>query len=515
MTWKLPLSLTAGLCTLAMVFHAPSCAAKTGQVLPETIPVQLDPADSTNTKLGALTYRGGLEILPGELEIGGISGLEWHEGQLYGVMDDGRWLVITPDEIQGTLVDLVEIEAGELNDERGRRLRRKTDADAEAISRSADGGWLVAFEQDHRVWRYETLDGAAQPTGHEAEALVANATSNSGLETFALAPDGWLACGEWAGQSEPNCQREESGTITTFELTPPAPLDARGGVPTDADCTSNGVCFVLFRSWSRELGNATAIVAMGPDGLSETLASWDTALTIDNFEGLAVREEGERTFLYTISDNNFSDSQRTLLMKFEIDQRAATAPGVPEKVFATVDVVIETNLGEFTIALETERAPITAANFLRYVDEGRYADTRCYRAVQVEGGPIPSGFLQCGTQNNPARILDGIAHEPTSETGLSHTDGALSMARFAPGTATGDFSIMITDQRGLDADPEAEDADRQAGFAVFGYVTSGMEVVHAIHQTPIDPDAGEGFLKGQMLAEPAQILNMRRADPAE
>ena len=114
--------------------------------MPETLPVSLDPNDADNVKLGELIYRGGLEIEAGEREIGGISGLEWHDGHLVGVMDDGRWLTIETDEIRGTLVDLIEIEVGALNDERGKHLRGKADSDAEAITRSSDGGWLVSFE---------------------------------------------------------------------------------------------------------------------------------------------------------------------------------------------------------------------------------------------------------------------------------------------------------------------------------------------------------------------------------
>lgn len=104
-------------------------------------------------------------------------------------------------------------------------------------------------------------------------------------------------------------------------------------------------------------------------------------------------------------------------------------------------------------------------------------------------------------------------HEPTDETGLSHTDGALSMARLEPGTATGDFSIMIKDQTGLDAQPDADNPDTAAGYAVFGYVVDGMDVVHAIHAMPRDPDKGEGWMKGQMLAEPVTIVDIRRVEP--
>ncbi len=513
MTWKLALPLALGVAVTAAVIHAPS-SAETGTVMPETLPVPLDPNEPENVKLGELTFRGGLEIEPGDLEIGGISGLEWHDGMLFGVMDDGRWLTIETDEIRGTLVDLVEIEVGRLNDERGKRLRGKSNGDAEAIARTADGAWLVAFEQNHRVVRYEALDGPALAAGIDAAAIVADAPSNSGLETLAITGDGWLACGERAGETASNCARSSEGASRVFEMEPPAPLNERGGVPTGADCATSDVCFVLFRSWSRELGNASAIVAMGPDGLSETIASWDTALSIDNFEAIAVREEPDKTYLYIVSDNNFSDDQRTLLMKFEVSERAATAPGIPPKVYATETVVLETTMGDITVSLETERAPITAANFLRYVEENRFDGAKCYRAMRVTGGQEPSGFLQCGAQNDPQRILDGIAHEPTNETGLSHTDGALSMARFEPGSATGDFSIMIRDQRGLDAVPDSEDPGRRSGFAVFGYVVDGMDVVHAIHDTPTDPDKGDGFLKGQMLAEPIEIKNVRRAEAA-
>ena len=182
---------------------------------------------------------------------------------------------------------------------------------------------------------------------------------------------------------------------------------------------------------------------------------------------------------------------------------------------AKTNVVIVTSMGEITVALETERAPITAGNFLRYADENRFDGTVCYRAMHLKWGEPPNGLLQCGTQNDPKRILPPIAHESTLSTGLRHYDGALSMARFDPGTATGDFSIMIRDQFGLDADPKAEDPSVQEGFAVFGYVIEGMEVVRAIHAAEIDPDKGEGWLKGQMLANPVRIIDVRRAEQPE
>lgn len=179
----------------------------------------------------------------------------------------------------------------------------------------------------------------------------------------------------------------------------------------------------------------------------------------------------------------------------------------------TTLVVLETTMGEITAAIETERAPITAANFLRYVDEGRFDGIVFYRAMRLDWGEQPNGLIQAGTQHDPERVLPPIAHEPTSETGVLHTAGALSMARNAPGTATGDFSILLQEQPGMDADPTSDDPELRAGYAAFGHVVEGMDVVRAIHAAPTDPDKGEGWMKGQMLAEPVKIIEARRVEP--
>ncbi len=180
---------------------------------------------------------------------------------------------------------------------------------------------------------------------------------------------------------------------------------------------------------------------------------------------------------------------------------------------ATTHVVLETELGEIVIALETERAPITAANFLRYVDEKRLDGTVFYRAMRLDWGEQPNGLIQGGTEFNPRRIRPPIAHEPTNLTGVTHVIGAISMARNEPGTATGDFSIMLSPQPGLDAQPDSEDPELRPGYAAFGRVIEGMDVVRAIFDAPVDPDKGEGWMKGQILAQPVRIVRARRADP--
>lgn len=172
---------------------------------------------------------------------------------------------------------------------------------------------------------------------------------------------------------------------------------------------------------------------------------------------------------------------------------------------APVRVLIETTAGD--ILAETDpRAPITSANFLRYVDEGRLNGVTFYRGMVL--GPA-AGLVQGGPSGASDRVLPPIAHEPTSQTGLSHTDGALSMARFDPGTATGDFFIIVGDLRSLDAGRTTPD---DPGFAVFGRVVEGMEVVRQILAAPKSPTEGDGFMRGQMLEPRIAILSARRVE---
>jgi peptidyl-prolyl cis-trans isomerase A (cyclophilin A) len=191
------------------------------------------------------------------------------------------------------------------------------------------------------------------------------------------------------------------------------------------------------------------------------------------------------------------------------EEPVATPPSAP----APVDVAITTALGVITVELDTVHAPITAANFLRYADQKRFDGTVFYRAMRLDWGTQPNGLVQGGTQGDPKRVLKPIPHEPTSTTGIKHTAGTISMARYAPGTATGDFSILLSDLPGLDAQPGASDPEAAAGFAAFGHVVSGMDVVRKIYDAPLSPTKGEGVLKGQMLEPPVKIISIRRVPP--
>lgn len=183
----------------------------------------------------------------------------------------------------------------------------------------------------------------------------------------------------------------------------------------------------------------------------------------------------------------------------------STSP-LPEKV----RVALDTDAGRIVVEVDVKRAPITATNFVRYAETRRLDGTVFYRAMHLNWGEQPNGLIQAGTRGDPKRNLPPIAHEPTNTTGILHKAGTLSMARYAPGTATGDFSIMVSDQPGLDAQPEAADPEAKAGYAAFGQVVEGFDVVKTIFAAPISETEGEGIMRGQILAKPVKIISARR-----
>ena len=190
----------------------------------------------------------------------------------------------------------------------------------------------------------------------------------------------------------------------------------------------------------------------------------------------------------------------------------APVPPPPPPLAAVERVAITTELGTVELALDGAHAPVSTANFLHYVDTRRFDGITFYRAMHLAWGDQPNGLIQ-GGQRDPRRLFPPIAHEPTSQTGLHHKAGTISMARNAPGTAVADFSILLSDMAGLDADPASPDPEVQAGYAAFGQVTSGMEVVRAIWDAPISATLGEGFLHGQMIDKPVKVLSVRRLPP--
>lgn len=170
-----------------------------------------------------------------------------------------------------------------------------------------------------------------------------------------------------------------------------------------------------------------------------------------------------------------------------------------------VRVRIETEAGAIVIALDAKRAPVTTRNFLRYAQEGRFDGTEFYRAARTRGRD-GRGFVQGGIRRDYQRMLPPIAHEPTNQTGLRHEAGAISMARTEPGNAMGEFFITASAMPSMDA------RAGEPGYAAFGRVVEGMDVVRHILASPTVADAGRGAMRGQMLERPVRIVRARHVD---
>lgn len=159
-------------------------------------------------------------------------------------------------------------------------------------------------------------------------------------------------------------------------------------------------------------------------------------------------------------------------------------------------VVIRTELGDMTVELYPDRAPVTARNFLAHVEQGHYVHSVFYRVVRMDNQPdnqVKIEVIQGGLFHD--EVLDTIRpilHESTQETGILHTDGVISMARMQPGSASTEFFICIGDQPSLDYGGK-RNPDGQ-GFAAFGKVVDGMDVARAIQSMPDESQ----YLKEQL-----------------
>ncbi|HUQ49313.1 MAG TPA: peptidylprolyl isomerase [Terriglobales bacterium] len=184
---------------------------------------------------------------------------------------------------------------------------------------------------------------------------------------------------------------------------------------------------------------------------------------------------------------------------------ALTAAGQSKPEHNGVHLVLKTSLGEIEVELDAARAPATTANFLKYVDGGFYTNGRFHRTVKTHPDNQPTNqvkieVIQGGA--DPVKEKTGfppIALERTSKTGIKHVDGAISIARDGPDTATSDFFICVADQPELDFGGK-RNPDGQ-GFAAFGRVVRGMDIVKKIHAAPS---------KGQKLTPPVPIISIVR-----
>lgn len=299
-------------------------AVPTVPVTAQAIP--LNPADPAQDRVGALRYLGGVHLSSADPRFGSLSALRWKDGRLWSIVDEGGWAHFAPVERGGRLTGVRDAAIGKLHGPDGAPLEEKALRDAEGLTRNGDG-WLVSFERSHRVWAYRDLDGPAAETRIDLPALLGAMGNNEGVEAIAGDEDRLFVCAERLAAEAPNCAIVEGGAVTRLSLTAPPQLDPKVAFPVDADFGSDGTLYVLFRSWSGGMDSRAGIVGRSPDGRVRNLGTLVQPMSTDNYEGLAVREQGGRTYLYLLSDDNFDlrdnptkdgPHQRTLLMKFEV-----------------------------------------------------------------------------------------------------------------------------------------------------------------------------------------------------
>lgn len=195
---------------------------------------------------------------------------------------------------------------------------------------------------------------------------------------------------------------------------------------------------------------------------------------------------------------------RLCLLLLALTPVTASAAPANKPTPGYVRVAIETSVGVIVVAVDQKRAPRTSANFLTYVDDGRFDGVTFYRAARRKRDPH-YGLIQGGIDTDARRSLPPIPHEPTSKTGILHLDATVSMARpNRTNSAMGNFFITIG------ATPTMDARGDYIGYAAFGHVVGGMDVVKKILSVPTC--CGSGPMRGQMIVKPIAIIRARRLD---
>jgi peptidyl-prolyl cis-trans isomerase A (cyclophilin A) len=184
-----------------------------------------------------------------------------------------------------------------------------------------------------------------------------------------------------------------------------------------------------------------------------------------------------------------------------------TTPAVALGANGKPRVTINTNHGAIVVELEAQKAPLTSANFLRYVDAQAYDGGSFFRAAREPGAPAQGTIV--GAPSPKIHPFPPIHHESTTMTGLRHVTGTISLGRFDPGTATSNFFICASPEPYLDAHPGAKGDN--LGYAAFGQVVRGMSVVAKILSLPTNGKSKYADQRGQWLTHPVPIRTMRRA----
>lgn len=312
------------LAAAAVVACAAALPARAEPVAVTASAVPLDPSSDTRS-VGRLTYRGGLLLNSPDRRFGGYSAL--------GISEDGRRMIALSDRGtrlaahlvyggDGTLAGVEDADIAAVTGLDGAPLAGEA-ADIEAMSPGAEGEIIVAFERQHRLWRYLPGRPLPEPIAAPSELMVA--PSNGGIEALALLDDGrLLAVTEGfgtAGERVGWVSDAAGWSVLTYAVDD-------GFQPTGAATLPTGDVVVLERAYSGPGTQAARIKRIAKDTIrpgarlaGATLGVLRLPFTIDNFEGIEARPGADGgVFLYILSDDNFSILQRTLLMMFELHE---------------------------------------------------------------------------------------------------------------------------------------------------------------------------------------------------
>lgn len=304
-------------------------ATKAQPLLVEAIATALDPEDHERRSFGRLTFLAGFQLRSSHPHFGGLSGLAVSAdgGMLYAVTDRGHWVWArmhhAPD---GRLSSLDGWQITPLLTP-GEGAVQGNLADAEGLARDRDGTFIVSFEREHRLWRYPppSVGFHSPPQPVPIPPDLARAPPNGGAEAVTVLPDGQLLI--LTEEYENPDGSIKAWLIAADRFVPLSYSSTHGFRPTDAAGLRNGDVLVLERRYSLVSGWSGRIQRLSRASLDaggtivgQEIARFEPPLLVDNFEGIAVREDPQvGTLVYVVTDDNFNRMQRTLLLQFRLE----------------------------------------------------------------------------------------------------------------------------------------------------------------------------------------------------
>lgn len=290
-----------------------------------TFGVTLSHEDPDQQTVGRLEFRGGLDLRSGDSRFGGLSGLDISAdgGRLTAITDRGNWFnALLGYDDDGRLARISDTRLEPVRDENGRPLTGRALTDSEALARLTDGSFIIGFEQKHRLRRYRGIGSAASAVG--APSMLSASPLNGGAEAITRLWGNELLVLSERLEARPGIAAGWIGSGQTWR----AVGFRRKGLfrPVGAATRDDGAIFILERRFTTIGGIASRIsvlpgrqIAPGVIFEGAELAELAAPLVADNFEGIAVRRgKGGETLIYIVSDDNFHDLQRTLLLMFSL-----------------------------------------------------------------------------------------------------------------------------------------------------------------------------------------------------